>query len=389
MARAFDPAALTAEQCAAAVASWAAIESMAAHAKSLAAARVAETELWRRSGARSPEEDLARRTGSSVTKAKEQLETARRVREQPAVDAAARAGTLSPEQTAAISDAVAADPGAESRLVDGAGRQCLRELRDECGRVKAAATDPEARQRRLHRERRCRTYTDSDGAWNLHLRSTPDVGAALSARIQAEQDRIFTAARGDGDREPAEAYAHDALVALVLRDGGETVEPARVAARNAKVVVRVDWDALVRGFPAGGEVCEVVGVGPVPVSTVEAILATGDAFLAAVVTRGGEVSGVVHLGRKPTERQVTALQWRDPVCEVAGCGQQRWFEIDHRWDWAESKVTLLELLDRLCRHHHALKTRRGWALVHGRGKRAMVPPDDPSHPRFAQVARAG
>jgi hypothetical protein len=255
--------------------------------------------------------------------------------------------------------------------------------------VKAAATDPEERQQRLHKERYVRTFTDSDGAWNLRMRSTPDVGAAVTACLQAEQDRIFKERRAADEREAAEAYAHDALVNLVLQDGSEAASPVKVAARNAKVIVRVDWDALVRGFPGVGEICEIVGIGAVPVSTVEAILATGDAFLTAVVTRGHDVKGVVHLGRKPTEFQVTALDWLDPICTVLGCGQQRWFEIDHRLDWADSRITLLDLLDRLCKQHHALKTRKGWALVDGTGKREMVPPDDPRHPRFSQVARAG
>jgi NMD protein affecting ribosome stability and mRNA decay len=44
---------------------------------------------------------------------------------------------------------------------------------------------------------------------------------------------------------------------------------------------------------------------------------------------------------------------------------------------------VLDLLDRLCRHCHALKTRHRWSLVEGQGKRALVPPDDPRHPRNA------
>ena len=35
----------------------------------------------------------------------------------------------------------------------------------------------------------------------------------------------------------------------------------------------------------------------------------------------------------------------------------------------------------LCGHHHDLETLFGWALVVGEGKRPMVPPDDPRHPK--------
>ena len=385
----FDPALLTAAACEVALSDLCAMERSIAHLKGLAAARLAETELWRRSGAKTPEEDLARRTGTSVPRAREQLDTARRATEQPALDRAAREGRLSPEQAAAIADAAAVDPAAEVRLVERAETESLRELREACGRVKQAATDPEERHRRLHRQRRWRTWTDADGGWNGHLRTTPEVGAAIEAVLQPVRERRFDEARRAGEQEPYEAYAADAVVDRLLRAGdGEAAAPTRAAARQAKVIVRVDWDALVRGFPVEGEVCEIAGIGPVPVSVVEAILATGDAFLAAVVTRGTAVAKVVHLGRKPTETQVTALQWTDPCCRVLGCSRAH-TEIDHRTDWARSKVTVLGLLDRLCGHHHAKKTREGWELVPGQGKRPMVPPDDPRHPRFDRWARAG
>jgi len=43
-----------------------------------------------------------------------------------------------------------------------------------------------------------------------------------------------------------------------------------------------------------------------------------------------------------------------------------------------------ELLDRLCRYHHRLKTTMGWALVEGSGRRDFVPPEDPRHPCFGK-----
>jgi hypothetical protein len=387
----FDPQLLTAADCQAVVDDVTAIERMAAHVKALAAARVAETELWRRQGARSPEEDLARRTGTSIGRAKETLQAGRRVRSQAAVDEAARRGELSPEQVAAIADATAADPAAEERLVGSAGRQSLQELRDACGRVKAAAMDPEERRRRVHRERRLRTFTDADGGWNLHLRHTAEVGAAVMEVLRPVQDRLFRQARTEERHEPTEAYAADALVQVVTAgaeapaaDGDASAAAVRVASRAAKVIVRVDLDALLRGWPIDGEVCEITGVGPVPVSVVEAMLATGDPFLAAVVTRGVDVVGVAHLGRKATDHQVTALQWIDPQCPVLGCAQVKRLEIDHREAWAATKVTLLEWLQRPCHHHHELKTLHGWELVDGVGKRPMVPPDDPRHPSNAR-----
>ena len=56
-------------------------------------------------------------------------------------------------------------------------------------------------------------------------------------------------------------------------------------------------------------------------------------------------------------------------------------ERDHRYDWADTKVTRLDWMDGLCSHDHDLKTLHGWALVDGTGKRPMVPPDHPQHPK--------
>jgi hypothetical protein len=49
-------------------------------------------------------------------------------------------------------------------------------------------------------------------------------------------------------------------------------------------------------------------------------------------------------------------------------------------------VTVFELLDRLCKMHHDLKTYQGWGLVEGKGKRAFVAPEDPRHPRHGPSA---
>jgi len=146
-------------------------------------------------------------------------------------------------------------------------------------------------------------------------------------------------------------------------------------------VVRVDLDALLRGYPRTGEVCELVGFGPVAVSAVRDMIDSGDPFLAAVATRGVDVVGVAHLGRRPTAHQRSALEWLYPTCAAEGCEALARLEMDHRQDWADTHLTVLGLLDRLCPHHHDLKTVAGWALVAGSGKRPLVAPDDPRHPR--------
>src|SRR5438067_715016 len=84
----FDAALISATDAAGVVADAAAIEKMAATIKALAAARVAETELWRSDGDRSPAHQLARKTGTSVGQAGEAIETAKRLQKLDKTNAA-------------------------------------------------------------------------------------------------------------------------------------------------------------------------------------------------------------------------------------------------------------------------------------------------------------
>jgi hypothetical protein len=375
----FDAARLAAVDAARVVADAAAIEKMAATVKSLAAARVAETNVWKRDGDLSPAHHLARTTGTPVGQARDALESARRLRELPATDAAARRGELSAQQVAVITDAAASDPGAEARLLQQAQRGSYGELRDECARTKANVTDLEERRRRIHRQRYLRTWNDTDGAALLQLRDNPEVVAGIMAGLEPIRDELLAAAREHGRAERLEAHAADALAELVRRVDARDQRRSR----RTKILVRVDLQTLLRGFPVGDATCEIAGYGPVAVSAIRDLLDTEDPFLAAVVTRGKEVVGAAHLGRRPNAHQQTALEWLYPTCAVDGCNSLAYLEVDHREDWAQTHVTILELCDRYCAHHHALKTRENWALVEGRGKRAFVPPDDPRHPRHA------
>jgi hypothetical protein len=69
---------------------------------------------------------------------------------------------------------------------------------------------------------------------------------------------------------------------------------------------------------------------------------------------------------------------------VAGCDRRR-VEWDHQIPWATTRHTRLDELDPLCAFHHNLKTRLGYALIPGNGKRAFVPPDHPQHPNNRQA----
>jgi hypothetical protein len=153
-------------------------------------------------------------------------------------------------------------------------------------------------------------------------------------------------------------------------------------------MVRVDLDTLLRGVAIEGELCEIAGYGPVPVSVIEDLSRNGNAVLVGILTKSTQVLGVYRHRRRPSTYQASALQFLYPSCAVAGCGARVGLQSDHRKDWSRTKFTVFDLLDRLCGHHHRLKTEKGWGLVEGSGRRAFVPPHDPRHPDRAGPGRA-
>ena len=156
----------------------------------------------------------------------------------------------------------------------------------------------------------------------------------------------------------------------------DTAAPGSQRSRTgAKVIVRIDHTALVRGHTIPGEVCEIAGVGPIPVATAREI--ARDAFLTAVVTDGVDIRSVAHLGRAATAHQRTALEARGIHCAVPGCGTTNGLEIDHVDGWAITRRTQLDQLDWLCRFHHDQKTHRSYRLAGPSGQRTWHPPGDP------------
>ena len=362
----------------------------------LLAKRIADTGEWRRAGDRSAEEHLAKTTGVSVGRAREALDTAQRLGGLGATDAAARSGTLSLEQAAAVADAATADPSAEETLLRTASRGSMQALREICAKVKAAAdADPENTYRRHRAGRRLRIWADRDGTSKLFGVSTPDQMAIICAAVERRTSELFHAARRAGTPEPRGAYMIDALGQICAAwlgdtDGNEALASGTVAPPNQKRtdrarrpvflgVVRADLAALRRGAVAGGEVCEIAGLGPVPVATAKHLLSESVLYL--VLTNGSAVGTTVNLKRGPNTAQRVALLATQPNCEISGC-YSPFTEIDHDDPWARRQSTELTNLRRKCTHHHDLKT-QGWATVEEDDVVLMVPPDDPRHPQNA------
>ena len=343
-------------------------ERVLAAGRTALAKRVEESNVWRASGERSAAHFLANKTGTTVGRAQASLETADRLAKLPATAEAFRSGKLSESQVEAVADAAARNPGEEARLLKRAEDDTAKGLRDECRRVKTAGRDQQAIYEAIRRTRSVRPWTDGDGAFCGGFRTTPDVGAQILAALDAEIERVFKAARAQGRREPREAYAMDALAALVCSGGGgERAQP------TIEIGVLVEHAAMLRGHTEAGEVCEIAGLGPVPVAVVKEWEA--DAYLRLIVTDGIDVKAISRRSRHIDRNQDAALKARDRSCIIEGCDVTWRLERDHHVPFAQGGPTAVDNLGRMCGLHHARKS-KGWRLTGGPGCYQLVPPDN-------------
>ena len=425
----FDAKALTPAQADEVVRLAAQIEASVGSIKSLAAARSAESDSWRREGYRSAAEKLADQAGMSPGAARRAMDAGQRLAEQPEVAAAALAGDLSMEQAAAVSDGVAANPSSARALIEKAKNSSMPELNNEVANVKAAHCDQDDRRRERHTRRSMRRQTDRDGALQGHIFGHPEDGMKIWRMLDPIRRRLIVHRRqAGGPVESLDSLDYDALVLLaeiaagkdgelkladLLQEGlfpqlnaealtqrpqqplfatSEGPDPAKMRKKPAggpmKVMVRVDLSTLFRGVPLDGELCEIVGYGPVPVSVVKALIETENPLLVGIATKAKQLLGVWHDKRRPKVHERDALDFLYTTCAVKGCSARVGLQYDHRIDWAKTYITAFDFLDRLCVHHHRLKTTKNWGLVEGIGKRAFVPPEDPRHPRHASTGSA-
>jgi len=363
--RDFEPRLLDGHGAVRAVELFARVKHLGAAGAALAATRVDETHAYRERGARSAGHWLAAATGDTVASAFRALETADALAGLPATAQAFRAGRISEAQAHEITGAARKDPSAEAELVGAArGSTSMKGLKDRCRRVRAAAeVDDAAWAKRLHDGRSLRQWIDGDSAVCGAWRMSPDKGAEVKAALDAETDLIFREARAGGVRESREAYASDALHALVTRG------PRR--ATSASLVC--DEAPVQRGHALRGERCEIPGIGPIPVTIARAMLA--DAKVRAVPRDGELLPQYSSDGRYYPQWLKDWLDQRYPVCGQPGCDADFHLQYDHVVALEDGGRTEKDNLWRLCWHHHDLKTNRGWTVKGTPHRWELVPPD--------------
>ncbi len=375
-----DPATCAGDDAARLASACAQIERLGAASKALLARRAVDTNGWRRgSSAISPEQWLARISGSSEGHAREVLKTAARLRDLPATDERYRAGALSQTQASIVAKAASVDPSAEHRLLKVARREGLRTLRDTADRVIAAASDDDEAHERARSERHLRTWRRGMATHGSFSGPTEEVDELLRALEPLAKAR-FDAARKEPER-PRDSYEARRFDALIDLARGATAEAGPPVTR-----VRVDLGRLLDhpdstgadASDADGEVCEIPGVGPIPVAHARAVLPYG--LLELVLTHGVDVRTVVSRTRHVPEALKLAIAERDQRCKVRGCDRTHGLERHHTIDFHEHRLTTYELLGMLCGDHHDLVTYRGHTIVdHRDGSWSLRPLEERRH----------
>ncbi|MDE3086955.1 MAG: HNH endonuclease, partial [Acidobacteriota bacterium] len=208
---------------------------------------------------------------------------------------------------------------------------------------------------------------------------TPDAGADVVALVKGRAMFVAEEAiKAKGPEESQAAYEADALVALVTGDVRlDTFQGLTGGRRRSPgVVYHVNVESIRRGRLEPGEVCEVPGVGVVPLAVLEDVV--GDATAKLVIKDGVDVRTVCHIGRTVPAAVETALEARDPVCVIPGCDVAVSLEIDHwKIPFAKGGPTVIWNLARICRFHHQMKTYEGYELRGGPGQWEWIAPAAP------------
>jgi len=349
----FEPALLSARDCATVAEALSKTEKACAAARARAGARAVAGGEHRSRGYADGADWLAARAGTTVVQARSELEAAKAVEALAATSAALSAGEVSLAQAAEVARAEAGAPGSEAQLLGLAKRASLGAVRDEARKAVLAVSDVEAIARRRHEARSFRHWRNELGMVCFAGALPPEVGVGLANRIDAEANRLRREGRRTAGTERFEAYAADALVAMLKGKG-------KSGSGRTDLSVVCDINAFRRGHAHPGEACHIIAGGPVTVGWVRE--ASKDAFIKAVLHDGVDILAVAHYGRHMKAELRTALELgKVPDFDGVACNdcERRYgLEWDHIDPVANNGQTSYKNLRAKCGPHHWEKTER-------------------------------
>jgi len=363
-----EPGACSGTVCADIVEELAATEKACAAARVRFAARAAECGEHHRRGFSHANAWLARQAGTYVGTARAELATLAAVEKMPDTYDALLAGELSIAQAAEI----ARVPGFERELLEVARTESLRTLKERATRRHLESLDRDELAAEQHRRRAVRHGLD-----DYHMRRgtfafAPEFGARFAKRLDRETNRVLREAHRAGRVVTHDQAAADAFQRLFDGSAQSRVGPA-------EVVFVIGPDAFARGHAHRGELCHIVGSGPVPAQLVRERVV--DAFVKAVIHDGTKVDTIVHYGRRRPALLQSLLDLGDPpdfdgpVCSEDGCDRRFGLQWDHIDPVANGGPTSKDNLQPQCYPDHVAKTERDRANgLLGRRAKKLKPP---------------
>jgi HNH endonuclease len=400
-------------------------------ASALFAARAASLGAHRERGYSDPASWMAHHSGTTTRQAKQAMDVAKGLERVPGTKDALLAGDVSMSQAQEIAQSEEETPGGEAELLIEAKRGDLSSLREATRERKLSRTRPDDLHRQQRDARFLRHWRDRLGMVRFEGALAPEDGIPFMNRLERRAHRRRRRAKNDnGACERFEAYMADALTASVLAppdvpapaastghpgttdnaissddsvSSGDAVSGDHAGSADlsgsedfsgsadcrdaqdpeprarAELVIVCDLFAWRRGHSHPGEVCHIVGGGPIPVDLAREL--GQDAFLKAVLHDGVNIHTVSHVGRHRPAALQTALDL-GPVPDFTGracvdCGRRYGLEYDHTDPVNNRGPTSYENLKPRCYIDHKVKTERdrkaGLLGPTAPGRRAAVP----------------
>jgi hypothetical protein len=191
--------------------------------------------------------------------------------------------------------------------------------------------DPEAIDRRHHRDRSTRWRTDSDGMITITTRLPPHRAAGIIAAIDR---KVMTASAPAGAtlaQQRADVHHH-----LLTTPGGST-------GVGAEIVIHVDQTGT--HLPDG-----------TPLSDHGVAAMFDDAFISLLIhDADAKPIDASPRRRNPTRRQRRVLDARHPACCHPGCHATELLQYDHITPRNQGGPTIVDNLQRLCGPHNRAK----------------------------------
>ncbi|SPM36146.1 hypothetical protein MRAB57_3985, partial [Mycobacterium rhizamassiliense] len=201
-----------------------------------------------------------------------------------------------------------------------------------------------------------KTADDQFASWRIRL-PHPDA-AKFEAALASHREALVTEwkqDRGEGERasETAPPFPGTLEAFMRLVESGWDAEAARRPhGQHTTVVVHVD----------AAERAAALHLGPL-LSDAERRYLTCDATCEVWFERDGEVIGAGRATRLISRRLRRALEHRDRMCVVPGCGATRGLHAHHIRHWEDGGPTELCNLVLVCPYHHRLHHQGGITIT--------------------------